>query len=278
MFTLEVAANIIGWDAGGRAAAHRRGAGARASRPPPRRSRMATEPPAPVVVGSGRGTRRRGRSTSPRSPPRSSPASTCFRRGRRRAHPGQRGCDPAARRDARDRPGPAARGRGAAEARAALARRRLADMAASAASAPAPAASAPGPPQPALDWPPSTRLVYELTGMYRGPLSGSGVPSNGGATASTTSVEFNYNVSFFLDGHQFQADGRVGAEGLEAAALRRVAQGRRTKRPAGEEDRVRRRRGAAEQRPAHGAAAADAGSARASSSSSCGCSTRTPNA
>ena len=113
-------------------------------------------------------------------------------------------------------PGPppeaaAAQARASAERAAALS----ALLASGAASAPpaASAASIPGPPQPALDWPPSTRLLFALTGQYRGgPLTGDGTVEwrRDGAHYQ---VEFDYSIALAFNGHQF-SDGRVGADGL----------------------------------------------------------------
>jgi hypothetical protein len=102
-------------------------------------------------------------------------------------------------------------------------------LAASAASAPAEgasravaAASAPestasgavaSPFQPALEWPPSTRLTYTLTGLYRnGPLYGQ-AQVDWRREGLRYQVEFNFSVSPAFDQRMF-SDGRIGDEGL----------------------------------------------------------------
>jgi hypothetical protein len=104
----------------------------------------------------------------------------------------------------------------ALEASAAAAAASAAGPALASASAPAPAASAPvaGPPQPALDWPPSTRLTYTLTGRYRnGPLYGK-AQVDWRREGLHYQVEFNLSVSPWFDQRLF-SDGLIGEEGLE---------------------------------------------------------------
>jgi hypothetical protein len=82
------------------------------------------------------------------------------------------------------------------------------------ASASAPAASASGPAQPALDWPPSTRLTYTLTGLFRnGPLYGH-AQVDWRRQDLHYQVEFNFSVEPFFEQRMF-SDGQIGADGLE---------------------------------------------------------------
>ncbi len=70
-----------------------------------------------------------------------------------------------------------------------------------------------GPPRPALDWPPSTRLTYTLTGMYRnGPLYGSSVVE-WRREGTHYQVQFDIHVSPFFDQRMF-SDGRIADDGL----------------------------------------------------------------
>jgi hypothetical protein len=91
-----------------------------------------------------------------------------------------------------------------------------ATMAASAAAAPPLAsASAPlaGPPQPALDWPPSTRLTYTLTGIYQGRhLYGKGLVEwrRDGAHYQ---VQFDFSLTPWFEQHML-SDGRIADDGL----------------------------------------------------------------
>jgi len=82
------------------------------------------------------------------------------------------------------------------------------------ASASAPAAAASGPVQPARDWPPSTRLTYTLTGLYRnGPLYGH-AQVDWRKQELHYQVEFNFSVTPWFDQRMF-SDGQIGDEGLE---------------------------------------------------------------
>jgi hypothetical protein len=88
-------------------------------------------------------------------------------------------------------------------------------QAVAAVSAPAATASngVSSPFQPALEWPPSTRMTYTLTGLYRnGPLYGQ-AQVDWRREGLRYQVEFNFSVSPFFDQRMF-SDGRIGDEGL----------------------------------------------------------------
>ena len=99
----------------------------------------------------------------------------------------------------------------------------MAEAAASAPEAPIAAASAALAPasspivvaaQPALEWPPSTRLSYTLSGLFRnGPLYGDGVVE-WRRDGLHYQVEFDFSVQPFLDGHMF-SDGEITPDGLQ---------------------------------------------------------------
>ena len=56
-----------------------------------------------------------------------------------------------------------------------------------------------GPPQPAFEWPPSTRLTYTLTGLYRnGPLYGKAAVE-WRRVGTHYQVQFDIHVSPFFD-------------------------------------------------------------------------------
>lgn len=111
-----------------------------------------------------------------------------------------------------------------AEALALAASAAAAEAASAPASAPAepPAASSafaaaseplPGPPQPALDWPPSTRLTYTLTGLYHnGPLYGSGVVE-WRREGTHYQVSFDLEVEPWFTLHSL-SDGQIAEDGL----------------------------------------------------------------
>ena len=68
--------------------------------------------------------------------------------------------------------------------------------------------------QPALEWPPSTRLSYTLSGLFRnGPLYGDGVVE-WRRDGLHYQVEFDFSVQPFFDGHMF-SDGEITPDGLQ---------------------------------------------------------------
>ena len=100
----------------------------------------------------------------------------------------------------------------ASEAAASAAAAPAASIALASASAPASAAS--GPAQPALEWPPSTRLTYTLTGLFRnGPLYGH-AQVDWRREALHYQVEFNFTETPFFEQRMF-SDGWIGDAGLE---------------------------------------------------------------
>ncbi len=108
--------------------------------------------------------------------------------------------------------------RAAASAAAAAASSAIA--AASAASSTTAAADAasgvPGPPRPPFDWPPSTRLTYTLTGLYRGgPLYGTAAVE-WRHEGDRYQVQFDIHVSPFFDQHML-SDGLITEAGLRPA-------------------------------------------------------------
>jgi len=73
--------------------------------------------------------------------------------------------------------------------------------------------AAPGPPRQAFAWPPSTRLTYTLTGLYRGgPIYGKAV-IEWRRSGTHYQVQFDVHVSPFFDQHMF-SDGQITANGL----------------------------------------------------------------
>jgi hypothetical protein len=71
----------------------------------------------------------------------------------------------------------------------------------------------PGPPRQAFAWPPSTRLTYTLTGLYRGgPIYGKAV-IEWRRSGTHYQVQFDVHVSPFFDQHMF-SDGQITANGL----------------------------------------------------------------
>jgi hypothetical protein len=104
----------------------------------------------------------------------------------------------------------------AASAPAAEASQPAAASASAGVAVPTPAASdvtVPGPPRQAFAWPPSTRLTYTLTGMYRGgPIYGKAV-IEWRRSGTHYQVQFDVHVSPFFDQHMF-SDGQITAHGL----------------------------------------------------------------
>jgi hypothetical protein len=89
-----------------------------------------------------------------------------------------------------------------------------ASFAVAGASVPAPSGSAPaGPAQPALDWPPSTRLTYTLSGDW-GPnhLYGDAIV-DWRRDGLHYQVEFNFHFGALFEQRMF-SDGRIGDQGL----------------------------------------------------------------
>ena len=71
----------------------------------------------------------------------------------------------------------------------------------------------PGPERPPLEWPPSTRLTYTLTGLYRnGPLYGK-ASVEWRRSGTHYQVQFDIHVSPFFDQHMF-SDGQITEHGL----------------------------------------------------------------
>ena len=206
MFGVEVAASLIGWDAGGQ----------------PRRIDVAlvrelapATPPAAAAAAAPAAVQPERAAHEPPSPRSEPPASAASAAEAQVARDDRAGEDArSGNADANLPPGdppdfdsanpPGAPVRPDAELDA--------ERDARAASAAQAAASIPGPPQPALDWPPSTRLLYTLTGMYRGPLYGEGAVE-WRRDGEHYQVEFDFSVAPWIEGHQF-SDGRIGADGL----------------------------------------------------------------
>ncbi len=70
-----------------------------------------------------------------------------------------------------------------------------------------------GPERPPLEWPPSTRLTYTLTGLYRnGPLYGK-ASVEWRRSGTHYQVQFDIHVSPFFDQHMF-SDGQITERGL----------------------------------------------------------------
>ena len=70
-----------------------------------------------------------------------------------------------------------------------------------------------GPERPSLEWPPSTRLTYTLTGLYRnGPLYGK-ASVEWRRSGTHYQVQFDIHVSPFFDQHMF-SDGQITERGL----------------------------------------------------------------
>jgi hypothetical protein len=201
LFGLEVAASVIGWQGS----------------PEPRRIEVALvrqlEPTAPPAVPPAAGATAATEPAAPHPHAVHRHAPSASEAAAQAAKAEHEAASAAAQRD--ELKARALALAAALEASSASAPAGAASRAVAAASPPETGASAAvaSPFQPALEWPPSTRLTYTLTGLYRnGPLYGQ-AQVDWRRDGLRYQVEFNFSVSPMFDERMF-SDGRIGDEGL----------------------------------------------------------------